>query len=170
MISVSVDGVERETVRIATAKGWDDRTAVYQRDCRPHTYKIPQGRHQIVVSNVGDAWAEIRMDLFNYAKPGIPNLSVYGMGNDSKAYLWIHNRDNTWFWDWDALHREPRPVPETQVTLGNFAPGQYAVEWWDTYSGEALKRETYNVGGATEPLKLNVPKIERDVACKIRKM
>lgn len=169
VVSVLVDGEERGPVRIATAKGWTDRTEVYQRDCRPHAFKIPQGKHRIVVSNEGDAWAELRMDLFNYAKPDIPNMSVFGMGNDSKAYLWMHNRDNTWFWDWDVLHREPRTIQETRVTLEGFVPGKYAVEWWDTYSGEVLNRETSDVEGANRPLILNVPRIERDVVCKIKK-
>jgi hypothetical protein len=170
MISVCVDGEEREPVRIATAKGWTDRTETYQRDCRPHSFKMPKGKHRIVVSNIGDAWAEIRMDLFNYAKPDIPNMSVLGMGNDSSAYLWMHNRDNTWFWDWDVLHREPRTVQETKVTLTGFVPGSYAVEWWDTYSGEVESRETYRVEGANAPLILNVPRIQRDAACKIKKI
>ncbi len=169
IVSVRLDGEEKGPVRIPTAKGWEDRTAVYSQHCIPHAFPVTQGAHRIEVSNIGDAWAELRFDLFNYLQPDIPNLDVYALGNGDRACLWIHNRDSTWYWDWHPIHREPRTVPETLVALPGFAPGVYTVEWWDPYEGTRIGETTVEASRDGAPLMLALPAVVRDAACWIRK-
>ena len=167
VISVVADGDELGPINIPAAKGWEDRTEIYQRHCQPHSFQISKGKHEIKISNIGDNWAELRIDMFNYIDPKIPNLKTYGLIKPGKAFLWIHNRESTWFWDWEPIHREPRVVAQTIMEIRDMDAGAYDIEWWDTFKGEVLHKDKAFVGKDGDPLVLDIPEISRDIACKI---
>ena len=56
---------------------------------------------------------------------------------------------------------------DVTAIIGGFQPGNYAVEWWDTYAGVVSRRESVTVD-ANGTLELCIPEVVRDVACKIR--
>ena len=146
--------------------GWEGRFTVY-RDYLgvPWSFPVPKGRHRIVVENVGDAWMTMSVDLCNYLRPDKPNLRAFGLGDPTRAYLWVTNRDNTWWRN--RMGKAPRPVSGAVVTLRDMRPGAYEVEWWDTYAG-CVSGRTEAVADSSGSLSLSLPTVARDVACKIR--
>jgi hypothetical protein len=46
--------------------------------------------------------------------------------------------------------------------------GDYRVEWWDTYKGEVVKRETAKSEGGK--VRLEIPELTTDIACTLRRM
>ena len=78
--------------------------------------------------------------------------------------MWIQNCDSTWVNH--AQHAaEIRPFPAAAYTLDGFADGAYEVEWWETWKGGPLRRET--VRSVNGKLTLNPGPVATDVAAKI---
>ena len=92
-------------------------------------------------------------------------VRVFGLADPTHAYLWIANRDNTWWRN--RMGKTPRVVRNVTATLGGFQPGSYELEWWDTYAGVVSSRESVSVD-AVGAFELIIPEVARDVACKIR--
>lgn len=147
--------------------GWEGRLgSSYQEHLGvPHAFAVPKGHHRILLENTGDAWVTMSVDLCNYQLPDCPNVRVYGLSGPTRAYLWITNRDNTWWRN--RMGKVPRVVRHITATLRGFQPGSYEVEWWDTYAGVVSSRESVSVD-AVGALELNIPEVARDIACKIR--
>jgi len=164
-LRVRLDGEEPVFVDVPPARTYEEREAL-RHHLAPHVIPVGRGKHRIMVDNVGNDYVTVTMDLCNYLRPGTPNLRVCGLADASSALLWLQNRDNTW---WRRrLGKAPRPVRGALVGVANLMPGAYDIEWWDTYEGVVVGREEGEVGG-TMVLTLDVPEIERDVACKIRR-
>ena len=147
--------------------GWEGRLgSSYQEHLGvPHAFPVPKGHHRILLENTGDAWVTMSVDLCNYQRSDRPNVRVYGLADPTHAYLWITNRDNTWWRN--RMGKTPRVVRNVTATLGGFQPGSYEVEWWDTYAGVVSARESVSAD-ADGALELNIPEVARDIACKIR--
>ncbi len=79
--------------------------------------------------------------------------------------IWITNCDNTWWRN--RMGKDPRNARNVTATIGGFLPGNYDVEWWDTYVGAVSNRESVTAD-TSGTLELSIPEIARDVACKIR--
>jgi len=147
--------------------GWEGRFKDYQEYIGvPYSFPVPKGKHRIVLENVGDAWGTMSVDLCNYLQPDKPNLRAYGLGNETRAFLWITNRDNTWWRN--RMGKTPRPVRNAALTISGLRPGRYEIEWWDTYGGGVTARREA-VAGRDGALTLGVPEVARDLACKIRR-
>jgi len=99
--------------------------------CVPIAIDLPKGSRRIVLENHGTLPMSASIDFRNYLKSNVANLRVLGFGNDSRAYLWIQNRDNTWWRN--GLGKRPRTIKQATVTLTGMRSGSYALEWWDTY-------------------------------------
>ncbi len=130
---------------------------------------VPVGKHRITVSDRGRDWVFVEFRLRNYLVPDRPGLRVYGMTaetpvrNGPTAFLWLQNRDNTWF-----RHNQGEalpPVPPTRIVLRGVPAGAFRLEWWDTYTGAV--REAGPVASAAGRLELRVPQIARDAALKL---
>ncbi len=147
--------------------GWEGRlSSPYQTHLGvPYSLPVPKGQHRILLENTGDAWVTMSVDLCNYQRPDRPNVRVYGLGNPTHAYLWITNRDNTWWRN--RMGKMPRNACNVRAAISGFQPGNYDVEWWDTYAGVVSGRESV-VADTSGTLELNIPEITLDVACKIR--
>jgi len=87
------------------------------------------------------------------------------MGDEERAYLWVQNRDNTWWRN--CLGKKPRVVKSASISLTGLRRGRYDVEWWNAYDGTLLRRERMASRDGT--LELKVKRLETDLACKIRK-
>ncbi len=163
-IKVSVDGKEVAVLEYL-AGDWAYRYESYENICIPRSVKVPKGKHRIVLDNIGDAWLSVKLNLYNYLKASSPNIRVYGIGNETSAYLWIQNRDNIWYNAWAGF--KPRNMKNILVEIADMKPGVYIVEWWDTYRGIVSKSEQITVN-ASKILPISLLEIEKDIACKIR--
>jgi len=101
-----------------------------------------------------------------FTSEGAPRgCRIAGLKGKRSAFLWIQDPRATW-WNLVAEKMLPETVNGETVTLQGLEPGPYRVEWWDTYAGKILKKETATAP-PSGPLKLPVPSFCRDVACKI---
>lgn len=81
-----------------------------------------------------------------------------------RAYFWAQNPHATW-WNLVVEGRQPEPIPHATVEIRSLADGAYQAQWWDTYSGKPIaKASVRSLGGV---LRLAVPAVARDVACKV---
>jgi hypothetical protein len=63
----------------------------------------------------------------------------------------------------------PSIIENAVIPLPHLIQGQYQIEWWNTYTGDILKRETLEQPAATT-FNLRVPAFDRDLACKITRL
>ena len=91
-----------------------------------------------------------------------PKVRVIGLQGKGCAYLWLFNSQATWWRLGDGL--KPDEIRGMTVELTGLAAGSYQVEWWDTAKGEVTKRGTVRASGRS--LRLTVPPLTRDIACK----
>ena len=61
----------------------------------------------------------------------------------------------------------PAEIRDATVEVGALAPGTYAIEWWDTRTGEVTPGDGIDHPGGT--LSIAVPPFSRDIACTLRK-
>lgn len=93
-----------------------------------------------------------------------PRLRIVGQQDQDRAYLWLANRQATW-WDLVVEKREPDAIDSAAIVIEGLKPGRYSVLWWDTQEGAPVHRETAAVDEG--PLELTAPSFTRDLACKI---
>lgn len=84
-------------------------------------------------------------------------------GNDC-AYVWLFNPQATW-WNLVVEKRQPAQIKDATIEVQELQPGNYRVEWWHTYQGRIIKKESVSFDGGS--LHLTVPPFSRDIACKI---
>ncbi len=135
-----------------------------QATCVPTTFAVPRGRHRIELANHGTLVMSAAVDFQNYLSSKLANLRVLGLGDQERAYLWIQNRDNTWWRH--CLKQSPRVVRRATASLPRMREGTYAIEWWNTVEGRCVKREQLRARGGI--LTVRVPDLENDIACKIK--
>jgi hypothetical protein len=137
-----------------------------QATCVPTTFAVSRGRHRIVLANNGTLHMSAAVDFQNYLSSKVVNLRALGLGDKERAYIWIQNRDNTWWRH--CLKRTPRVIRGATVSLPGMRKGTYAIEWWNTVEGRCIKRERLKARGET--LNLRLPDLETDIACKIKRL
>ncbi|HUT34164.1 MAG TPA: DUF5060 domain-containing protein [Planctomycetota bacterium] len=90
-------------------------------------------------------------------------LRLVGLQGDACAYVWLSDPQSTWW----KIHNEgakPAEIRGATLTLQGLAPGNYQVEWWNTWDGKPLG--TGKVA-ARDALTLQIPAFSRDIAVKI---
>lgn len=93
-----------------------------------------------------------------------PRLRILGQQSLDRTYLWLVNRDATW-WNLVAEKRQLDSIASATITVDVLQGGAYRVAWWDTSEGVPVSRQT--VSAAEGRLELTVPSFTRDLACKI---
>jgi hypothetical protein len=91
-------------------------------------------------------------------------LRILGHQANDRAYLWLVNRQATW-WNQVIEKRQPEPIDSATTTVEGLNPGSYVLLWWDTHEGAPISRQTVAPDGGR--LRLTVPPFTRDLACKI---
>jgi len=129
---------------------------------------VPAGRHEVTLDNTGNDLVRFGyIVLTNYRDAThYPDLGILGQQTDDFAALWIHNRLHQW--PFKVAGFDAEPVGPATASIAGLKDGRYRIEWWDTYKGRISKLDQGEVQKGT--LKLCIPAIERDVACKIRIM
>ncbi|HSV72965.1 MAG TPA: hypothetical protein VLH79_04330 [Chthonomonadales bacterium] len=121
---------------------------------------LSSGPSEIVVENAAGDWLQIRsLHLPAYRSSRFPHVNALGLADDRLLLLWVHNRDSTWRTDYEG--RQPGTLRGLTVTTPA-AAGRWAVEWWDTWTGRVVKRETAEARDGL--LRLSPPDFARDLA------
>jgi len=89
-----------------------------------------------------------------------------GYKGKDHGYLWIVNRQATW-WNQVLNNKQPAPIEGAIITIHELQPGDYNLDWWDTYEGKIIRTEKISL--AEGPLHISVPSFNQDIACKIRR-
>ncbi|MBM3493999.1 MAG: DUF5060 domain-containing protein [Armatimonadetes bacterium] len=126
---------------------------------------LPAGRREIEISNTDGDWFQIRSIMLpGYQSSRHPDVTALGLAGDRQAILWLHNRESTWRTDYDG--KAPSVLEGLRVSVPVKHEGPWSVEWWDTWTGEVLRRET--VAAADGVLNLLPPPLKRDVAVRMK--
>lgn len=145
---------------------WQEQWEIWQSTYdESYGIELPAGEHTVTIRNEGHDWMQIGyFRVTDYLTDEEPPLRVLGLRARDRVLLWVQNEAHTWF-----NVRAERPVPvvrPTRVRLTGVSDGRWAVERWDTRTGEVLGRvETAAEGGALE---LEVPQVETDMAFKLK--
>ena len=144
---------------VAQWKLWE---SVYDEDV---TVPVKAGAHRIRVENHGKDWVSVPRYTFTGCRTHERQEVVcYAVAAPSAAVVWIQNGDSTWV-SHARQEAEILPFPAASYALGGFADGDYAVEWWETWKGSPLRRETVRAAGGK--LALAPGPVATDVAARI---
>jgi hypothetical protein len=159
VLTISLDG--RELLRNAS---FDIDRKTIDRD---FGIDVPAGDHEIRLDNAGGDWIETQYFVSTNVRDAAqsPDLEAHALRTDGGAMLWLRNRLNEWAFR--AAGAPLRPTGRAEVTLRGLPVGRYRVEWWDTYRGVVVRRETARAGAAG--LTLAVGPVERDTGCILRR-
>jgi len=126
---------------------------------------IPAGQHEIRVLNSkpGPSW--IRVASYTLTDYAPPTLRALGLTGKRLTLLWLQNAESTW--GNDVLDRQPQTLTGATLAVNGLRDGTYTVQWWDTWKGKAQEQDTVRSHDGT--LRLEVPPVTRDVACKVRR-
>ncbi len=91
-------------------------------------------------------------------------LRVLGYQGSDRAYLWLSHQDVAW-WNLVVTGQQPQEIAAATLEIEGLAPGEYAVQWWDTRQGVCI--ETHRVRCEHDRLSVPMPAMCSDVACKI---
>jgi PKD repeat protein len=97
-----------------------------------------------------------------------PVLRLVGQKNLSTghAHLWIQNKQHTWR-NVMGVDNPTVVTPQSgQVTFQMKPSSPYLIEYWDTYSGEIVRREYIN-SDANGFVAINIVRLESDLALKL---
>ena len=107
--------------------------------------------------------ADFRQVRTTLKLPDRKRLEVLGLLSNSRGMFWFYENNAV------TLTDEPENDETPTVTglhLGGMFDGDYDVEFWDTYDGRIVSTfKTIAKGGR---LTVQLPQMERDMACKIR--
>ena len=76
----------------------------------------------------------------------------------------LKRRQAGW-WNLVIEKQNPQEIKDATVEIQGLEPGDYTVEWWDTYEGVVIEKKPVSFGEG--PLHIAVPPFSRDIACKI---
>ena len=125
--------------------------------------EVPAGQHDLTLANTEGDWLQIRSILLpGYRSSRYPNLNVLGLESDQLLLLWVHNPESTWRTEYDG--KKPQ-VQKAIRALVPAADGTWQVEWWDTFKGEIVRRETIKATGGN--MLLSLPDFATDVAARM---
>ena len=91
------------------------------------------------------------------------DLGITGIQNNSEGFFWIYA---------GKLFNDKRPQESPvkracTIKIGNFEPGNYEMEAWNTYKGEIVFRKEFIMEGETK--QIPIPEFLNDIALKIKK-
>lgn len=114
---------------------------------------------------VGDIPFESGLDPVRLSTEGKEARVVMLKGKD-QAYCWIASEEFTW-WKVVEERKEPAEIKEASFLLEGVEPGEYEVQWWDTWNGKEAGRTGVVI--PRQGTRLVIPNFRSDIACKIRR-
>ncbi|MGE5294084.1 MAG: hypothetical protein ACM3VT_04595, partial [Solirubrobacterales bacterium] len=93
-----------------------------------------------------------------------PRLRIIGQQGRDRAYLWLVDRQATW-WNLVVEKQPLSSIDSATLALDGLTPGRYTILWWDTHEGADVGRQT--IATDTGHVQLPVPRFIQDLACKV---
>jgi len=91
-------------------------------------------------------------------------LNALGLRGKDLTILWVENKAHTW---WNVVHDTPIPAVEGEsIQVEGLADGRHTVEYWDSWKGVITAEK--QLAAAAGKLTIPLPRVERDIALKIR--
>jgi len=87
-------------------------------------------------------------------------LTARVLKNTRRAYIWVYHPRIVRSLDTTA------PIEGARLDLPDMAPGRYAIEFWNTYTGEVTARQELTISGST--LTIRLPAFRNDIAIKVK--
>lgn len=132
---------------------WDD---IHKRDL--------YGNYRGVARFVADIpWTTAKLRKVD-ASASDKKLRVVGLQGDDRAYLWLQDRDATW-WNLGVKGKKLEEVRDTKLTIRGLRPGGYGVRWWDTRTGRMLN--AWVIRAPRGVLKFPIFPFTHDTACSV---
>lgn len=126
----------------------------------PIAIEVPGGRHDVTFANIDGDWLQIRSLLLpRYRSSRYPAIDALGLASDRQLLLWFHNQESTWRTEYDGK------TPAQLEAIGVHVPapdGSWQVEWWNTSTGEVVRRDTATAHSGE--LLLMLPDFSSDMA------
>ena len=95
-----------------------------------------------------------------------PKLRVLALRGPEQLLIWLQNTDHTW---WNAVAGKPAsPIVQATAFIPGVPPGQWQVQWWDTWQAKTLRSQTLHVA-ADGQLAIPVAGLDSDVVLKVRR-
>ena len=139
---------------------WNVWVSDYDEDI---TIDVPAGSHVVAFANAEGDWLQIRsLRIPGYRSSRFPNVEVIGLESDALLLLWVHNLESTWRTEHDG--KTPSTLRSVRVRVPA-REGTWSVEWWDTFKGQVVRRETVRTSSGA--LLLPVPDFATDLAARI---
>jgi hypothetical protein len=94
-------------------------------------------------------------------------LRILALRGQRQSLVWLQNRDNIWY----RRVKQKLQLSELQdvaVTLRNFAPGRYRLEWFDPYAAKVIS--TYELDAPDGDIRLQPESFKTDVAVRLLKL
>ena len=91
-------------------------------------------------------------------------LRAIGYQGRDRAYLWLSNKNAIW-WNLAVDEQQPADISGATIEIEGIDPGTYNVEWWNTFEGKTILNQRVSL--AKGPLRISVPSLARDIACRI---
>lgn len=143
-------------------KRWNIYGADYNREI---TIEIPAGVHTVELYNAGkDSIAIDRVALPRYVIDNRPRVRCLGRVGRDLALVWFQHRDHTLASL--AEKAQVEPITGVEAVLPEIRAGRCQIEWFDTWKGNPIHSEGAVAGSAG--LRLAIPPLKTDIACKIR--
>ncbi|NIP25411.1 MAG: DUF5060 domain-containing protein [Phycisphaerae bacterium] len=92
-------------------------------------------------------------------------LHVLGYQGSDRAYLWLFNQKAAWS-NIIIEKNQPAEIKDLTVTIKDFKPGNYNIEWWNTRDGSIIQKQ--QISPKEGKITVSVPPFSNDIACKIR--
>jgi hypothetical protein len=77
----------------------------------------------------------------------------------------LKRRQAGW-WNLVIEKQNPQEIKDATVEIQGLEPGDYTVEWWDTYEGKVIKTE--RVSSPAGSGRISIPPFSQDIACRVR--
>jgi len=125
------------------------------------SFELSSGPHTITVSNTAGDWFQIRsLTIPRYQSSRYPDVNALGLVGTDALLLWFHNRESVWKTAFNG--RSPGVLRGLTAAAPVRVDGAWAVEWWDTWTGSVVRRES--VEARSGVLKLRLPDLATDIA------
>jgi hypothetical protein len=147
---------------------WDWKKRTYRQTWNLFQYeynediviRVPSGSHKIRFENTGSDWISIKkITLKGYLARSFLSYKVLGIKSGKQTVVWMHNGESGWFNNFKGI--QPKPISGARIDLMDLGPGEYNVEWWDTWGKGLLRSEVVAVNGNS--VSFAVPDLERDI-------
>ncbi|HEY0073976.1 MAG TPA: DUF5060 domain-containing protein [Abditibacteriaceae bacterium] len=131
-----------------------------------YAIEVPAGQHEVGLDVIAGDWLSLgQITLTNYRSSNYPDLHLYALGNGKGAIFWAHNAAHNWK---NVLEKKQmKTVRSSRTSIPGLPEGIYNIEWWDTWKGVAISRQTGRSENGNLPI--NLPEITTDVAARIWK-